>query len=112
MNDERTVTFSAAELDEMIRRGETLTDRERVRNMTDEEVEANINYEDEGRFDLSRARKSVSPFLPDARSSDEEAHPSIAADVIDWFQRRGPDYERQIEDVLRAYIAEQQRQAS
>lgn len=110
-NDENIVSFSMQDLKDMRDRGEDRTDWERVRNMTDEEVEANIDYEAEGRFDFSKPFTGIA-FVDNDPPVPDDPHLLIATDVIDWFQRRGPDYERQIEDVLRAHIAEQQRQAS
>ncbi len=60
---ERIVQYTADEIDEMRRRGESRTDWARVDAMTEEELEASIDYEDEGEFDLStlQARHPGSP---------------------------------------------------
>lgn len=100
--------YTSEELKEMIRRGETETDWDRVRALTDEEVEASIDYEDEGYFDLSKGyATSGSPL-----GVCESARPGIDAEILAWFDRRGPERVDEINDVLRAYIAEQERKAS
>jgi uncharacterized protein (DUF4415 family) len=105
-NEENIVRYSATELDEMIRRGQTLTDWERVRNMTDEEIEASIDPDDEGEFDWSTLR-AVNVV------SGRGANVSVDEDTVDWFRVHAPnDFQDRINDVLRAYIAEQTREAS
>lgn len=102
------VRYTAEQIDEMIRRGEARTDWERVRNMTDEEIEANIDYDDEGHFDLSQGYTTSGPPL----GLRELARTRIDAEILAWFDRRGPERVDEINDVLRAYIAEQERKAS
>ena len=92
-------------MDEKVRRGEDRTDWERLRNMTDEEVEASIDFEDEGHFEMTR-------LMIGRRAARGEIQPSVDLDVLDWFRQRGPGYEDELHDVLRAYIPEHQRQAS
>ena len=62
---ERLVQYTAAEIDAMLARGEDRTDWERLRKLTDEEVEASIDFEEEGEFDWDTARVSTSPPQPD-----------------------------------------------
>ena len=52
---EHIVSYTTEEIDAMIARGEDRTDWERVRNMTDEEIEASIDHEEEGEFDWDTA---------------------------------------------------------
>jgi uncharacterized protein (DUF4415 family) len=94
----------------MVRRGDTLTDWERVRAMTDEEIEANVDEEDEGVFDWSKVSATSGP--PVGRQ-DAPVEPQVDRDILDWFGRRGPERSGEINDVLRAYIAaEEERRAS
>jgi hypothetical protein len=58
-NDESIVRYTANEIDEMARRGEDQTDCDRVRTMTDAEIEAAIDLKDEGEFDWSTARIGI-----------------------------------------------------
>jgi uncharacterized protein (DUF4415 family) len=100
--EERIVSYTVKEIEEMIACGQDRTDWEKVRALTDEEIEASIDFEEEGEFDLSTARASSGfPWL--ARDRNAVLDP----DVIAWFQKRGPDYESRINAVLRAYIGEQ-----
>lgn len=91
------VRYTADELADMRRRGETETDWERVRNLTSEEVEASIDFEDEGTFDLDLAFKG----LP---GPSEEITVRFDAVVIDWFKDQGPGYEARMNAVLRQYM--------
>ncbi len=50
-NTGRTVRYTAAELDDMLGRGEDQTDFARVDAMTEEELEASIDKDEEGEFD-------------------------------------------------------------
>lgn len=106
--NERIVRYTGEEIDEMIRRGEDQTDWERVRALTPEEIEASIDFEDEGYFDLSQGYATSGQPL----GRRESAGPRIDAELLAWFNRRGPERADEINDVLRAYIAEQERKAS
>lgn len=56
---EHIVRYTADELDEMLLRGEDQSDWPRVRAMTEEELEASIDAEDEGEFDWSRVQVGI-----------------------------------------------------
>ncbi len=109
MSEPNIVRYTVEELDEMIRRGEDQTDWERVRNMTDEEIEANIDREDEGYFDLSTGYRSSGIPVP-----RQPGGPLVEPDVLAWFREHHPgDYEAKINTVLREFVAGQdERQAS
>ena len=94
---ENIVRYTASELDEMRRRGDTQTDWDRVRSLTLEEIEASIDFEDEGRFDLDLGFKG----LP---GPSEEITVRFDAVVIDWFKAQGPGYETRMNAVLRQYM--------
>ena len=76
VKNEHIVRYTASELDAMRERGEDLTDWARIEAMTDEELEASIDFEDEGRFDWSKAQ----PGLP---SLQRQMTVHFDADVID-----------------------------
>lgn len=99
------VSYTAEEIDAMIARGEDQTDWARVDAMTEEELEASIDYEDEG----IRVEDEVYPGLPGA-SAPIQAFVPLDRDVIAWFQTQGSDYQSRINAVLRAYMETQQRQ--
>jgi len=56
---EHTVRYTAAEIEEMRRRGEDRTDFARLDRMTEEELEASIDREEEGAFDWSTVRAGI-----------------------------------------------------
>lgn len=59
--DAHVVSYTADELDEMLARGEDLTDWDRVRSLTEEEIEGAIDPDDEGEFDRDTGAISGGP---------------------------------------------------
>lgn len=100
---ERIVRYTADEIDDMIRRGEDRTDWARVDALTEEELEASIDFEDEGVFDLSTAQPGI-PGLPQPLTIQ------LDADVLEWFKAQGDDYRMRINAVLRNFVAAQKKQ--
>jgi len=93
------VSYTFDELREMRERGEDLTDWERVRALTDEEVEASIDLEEEGEFDWENAIP-VSIILDPKRQITIR----LDQDVLDWFKSGGEGYQTRINAVLRSYV--------
>jgi len=101
-DSERIVSYTAEELDEMRRRGETYTDWAKVDALTEERLEASIDFEEEGEADLSTARASIpGPQQQFTLSLDQE--------VIDWFTAQGIGYRAKMNAVLREYVNAQKR---
>jgi uncharacterized protein (DUF4415 family) len=98
-NTERLVRYTAEELAAMIARGEDKTDWERLRGLTDEEVEASIDFEEEGSFDWDTARVSTSPPQP-----KKQVTLRLDPEIIDFFRAQGPGYQTRINQVLRSYV--------
>jgi uncharacterized protein (DUF4415 family) len=98
---ERIVSYTAEEIEEMIARGEDRTDWERVRNLTDEEILAAIDWEDEGEFDLRFAYPHAGPPIPENK---QQITLRIDADVLDWFRATGPGYQTRINAALRRFV--------
>lgn len=98
LKSDRTVRYTAQEIDEMLARGEDLTAWERVKALTDEEIEASIDYEDEGRFDLSNGRMI---YTPEAK---RQITLRLDPDVIEFFKAGGPGYQTRMNAVLRSYM--------
>lgn len=96
------VRYAADEIDEMRRHGESQTDWARVDAMTEEELEASIDHEEEGEFDLSRAQTGLPGFEPPLTIR-------LDPDVLAWFKAQGDGYRGKINAVLRAYVAAQKR---
>ena len=100
------VRYSSDEIDDMIRRGEDRTDWARVDALTDEEIAAAIDPDDEGEFDWSTLR-AVNVV------SGRRANVSVDEDTFDWFRVNAPeDFQDHINSVLREYIAQREREAS
>jgi uncharacterized protein (DUF4415 family) len=96
-NDTKTVRYTAAELAEMRARGEDKTDWARVDALTEEELEASIDFEEEGEIDWSRVEIDIAGvgLIP------------IDPDVLDWFRTRDTDYQVRMNQVLRSYVEAQ-----
>lgn len=100
---ERIVRYTAAEIDEMRQRGEDRTDWARVKAMTEEELEASIDYEDEGVFDLSAAQPGIPGFPPPLTIR-------LDPEVMEWFMAQGDDYRSRMNAVLRDFVAAKKRE--
>ena len=94
---EHTVRYTAAEIEEMRRRGEDRTDFARLDRMTEPELEAAIDQEEEGEFAWSTARAGI-PQLQRTLTL------RVDADLIDWFEAQGPGYQSRINAVLRSFV--------
>jgi uncharacterized protein (DUF4415 family) len=94
------VRYTAEEIDEMLRRGESQTDWERVRNMTEEELEASIDLEEEGEFDWDNVHVGIPPAKKQLTVRFDE-------DVIAWFRAQGAGYQTRMNQVLRNYVEAQ-----
>lgn len=106
MSKERIVSYTGKEIEEMIARGESKTDWERVNAMTDEDIERAIaddpDWADFRDIDWSKA-KMVYP------QGTKPTSVNIDEDVIDFFQATGKGYQARINAVLKDYVAEQKR---
>jgi uncharacterized protein (DUF4415 family)/uncharacterized DUF497 family protein len=94
------VSYTAEELEEMRRRGESRTDWARVDAMTEDELEASIDWEEEGTFDLSSEPLELSDILGPKKQITLRLDPS----VVDWFKSQGRGYQTRMNAVLRAYV--------
>ena len=103
-SSERIVRFTADELEAMRRRGEGQTDFAYLDALTEEQLGASIDHEEEGEFDWSTAR----PGLPDLPGL-EPITLNVDRKVADWFRAQGDDYRTRMNAVLRAYVEAQKR---
>ena len=99
-----TVTYTAEELNAMLERGEDLTDWAYVDSLTEEELEASIDFEDEGEFDWDNAFVG----LPGPK---RQITVRLDQDLIDWFKQQGRGYQTRMNAVLRSYVDAQKRAA-
>jgi len=74
------------------------TDWERVRNMTDEEIEAAIASDPDSDFPLEGEWEIIMPARKQAVSI------RLDADVLNFFREEGPRYQTRINEVLRTYV--------
>jgi uncharacterized protein (DUF4415 family) len=81
----------------MRRRGEGKSNFDAVRALTEEELEASIDYEEEGYPDWS----TLSTELPGPSVSFSMYYD---ADVLAWFQALGPGYQIKMNEILRSYV--------
>jgi uncharacterized protein (DUF4415 family) len=105
-NDENTVSYTAAELDEMLARGEDKTNWDRLRSMTEEELEASIDWEEEGEWDLDSARGDIP-------GPQQQIIFWVDEDIVAWFRSEvegtGLGYKTRMNEVLREYMEGRQK---
>jgi len=104
-NDEHIVRYTADEIDAMLARGESQTDWARLAAMTEEELEASIDDEEEGEFDLSTAQAGIP-------GPKRQLTVRFDADIIEWFKAQGVGYQTRMNAVLRGYVEAQKRAAT
>ena len=93
------VHSSAADIDERLERGESKTDWQRVKAMTQAEVER-LSDEDEGALPEGWENTVVMGLPP--RKKD------VHIDIIDWFKSHGAGYQTRINAVLRSFVQTRQ----
>lgn len=96
-NEENIVRYTMAELREMNARGETKTDWARLDAMTDEELEASIDWEEEGQYDWGTPYPYRYPAIM------ETATVCVNEEIVSWFKARSGDYSARMRFVLRDY---------
>lgn len=104
-NEEHIGRYTATDLDEMDRRGEFKTDWARIDAMTEEELEAAIDDEEEGVPDWRRIWVGIPP-------AGERHAVWIDVDVITWFEATGDGWMSRMNDILRDYVDAQKAQAA
>ena len=101
---EHIVSYTAQDLREMRAGGEDKTDWARVQALTHEEIEASIDFEDEGEFDFNKASANYPLPQPTRRVTVR-----LDQDVIEWFEETGKGYETRMSAVLRSYVEAEKR---
>jgi uncharacterized protein (DUF4415 family) len=106
LKNEHIVSYTASEIDDMLSRGEDQTDVDKVLALTEEELEASIDLDEEGVVDWSTTTVTIPPpKVPFTMRYDPE--------ILEWFRAQGPGYQTRINAVLRSYMeAQRDRKAS
>ncbi len=99
-NNERIVRSTTDEIDAMRQRGEDQTDWARVDAMTEEELEASIDKDEEGEIDWS----TVQVGIPGPK---QQLTVRFDADVVEWFKAQGAGYQTRMNAVLRSFVEAQ-----
>jgi uncharacterized protein (DUF4415 family) len=100
--DERIVRYTAEELDALLRRGEDRTDYARLDAMSEEELEASIDWADEGVPDWSTAQTGIP-------APQRQLTLRLDRDVVAWFEAQGAGYQARMNAVLRGFVEAQRR---
>lgn len=94
------VKYSAEEIDDMIRRGESRTNWARQEAMTYDEIEALVAADpDEAGMVYDWASAKTEMPRPKA-----DLHMRIDQDILDYFRKSGKGYQTRINAVLRSYV--------
>lgn len=104
----RIVRYTAEELQEMRRRGETYSNWERNNALTREEIQAQIDA-DPDEAGMVVDWDSVTTEMPKAKV---DVHMRIDGDVLDYFRKDGKGYQTRINAVLRSYVGRMRRHAA
>jgi uncharacterized protein (DUF4415 family) len=94
------VQYTSEELNEMIARGEDRTDWARVDALTEEQLEASIDWEEEGLPDWS----TLIPGIPDFSVPKKQVTVRLDQDVLDYFKAQGRGYQTRMNAVLRYWM--------
>ena len=102
MENERNIKrYTAAELEDMRTRGETFTDWARVDAKTEEELEHDIAADPDWADVPEDWYKTAVATMP---TPQKLLSLRLDANVVDWFQQQGPDYQTRINAVLKAFV--------
>jgi len=102
--DKPIVRASAEEIQSMKDRGESRTDWERVRALTQADADR-LAEEDDGVLPAGW-ESQVEIGLP---TKKQDVHIRLDSDVLSWFKRQGPGYQTRINSVLRAFVRSRER---
>ncbi|MEY4518023.1 MAG: hypothetical protein RLZZ499_622 [Cyanobacteriota bacterium] len=104
--EEHIASYTNEELDEMIARGDSRTDWQRVRCMSEEDIQQNADNDLE-----SPLFPYDDDFWQDAKLISPKQKISIRLDqhIIDHFKKQGSGYQKRINQVLDAYVRSQNR---
>ena len=93
----RDVHYSTEELNKQVRGGADQTDWRRIDRMSEAELAAAIDVEDEGAFNWNAATIG----MPKPK---QQLTIRFDVEVIDWFRAQGAGYQTKMNQVLRGYV--------
>lgn len=103
--NENIVSYTADEIDEMIRRGEDKTNWEKFDTITEEELEKLIASDpDEAGLEWGPPYSGLPEHLGLPK---KQVTVRLDRDVIDWFKSQGKGYQTRMNAVLRQYMEHQ-----
>lgn len=106
-NEQRTVSYTAEELEELRRKEGDKTDWAKVDSMTEEKL-ARLIAEDPDEQDLEPDWTKAKLVMPQAKKL---VSLRLDADVFEWFKGQGKGYQTKIQAVLRAYMEAHRKQS-
>jgi uncharacterized protein (DUF4415 family) len=95
-NEPDVVRYTEEEIKEMIARGESRTDWERVENMRDEDIVI-----DEDAPEITEEMMANAEVI---RRPKEIVTLRLDTEVLEWFKAQGKGYQTRINAVLKAYV--------
>ena len=103
-SEERIVSYTAEELDEMIARGEDLTDWDRVTSMTDEDIERNAleDYAENGEPNWDGPVWIGAP--PNMGIPKYRVDAFIDEDIFAWLREQEGNFHVLLNEALRQYM--------
>lgn len=101
-NDARILRFTTDEVARQREAGADRTDWDRVDALTEEQLEASIDHDEEGEIDWN----SVQVGFPGPK---QQLTIRFDVDVIRWFKAQGPGYQTRMNAVLRSFVEAQKR---
>jgi len=103
MKGEHTARMSEEEVRERLAAGKDRTDHERLRNLTDEEIETAIQEDSDAAPLLDEEWFRAAQFVTPG-GAKEKISIRLDEDVLAFFRAGGQGYQSRINDVLRAYV--------
>jgi uncharacterized protein (DUF4415 family) len=98
--------FTADELRARIARGESQTDHEYLRNLTEAELEASIANDPDWKDIPPNWHEGAEVVTPGPKKL---LSLRLDQEVVDWFRATGPGYQTRMNAALRAYVRARQK---
>lgn len=96
-NHEQNLHYTAEEVASKRSQGQDDSDWQRLDALTEDELEAAIDHEEEGDFDWSK----VEIGMP---AGKQQLTVRFDLDVVEWFRAQGSGYQTRMNQVLRSYV--------